>query len=90
MTVFDYKGFERNSRNCEKACLNLHNVLGLGRVKDIKSGMNVSNGCYLMLQSREVTVFTVFELFGLGTFCSNAMTSLSISVYRFHKESTAL
>ena len=48
----------------KKPCLNLPNIWGLGRVKDTKFGMNVSIGSYLMLQSRKVTVFTVFQLFG--------------------------
>ena len=48
----------------KKPCLNLTNIWGLDRVKDTKSGMNVSNGSYLMLQSRKVTVFTIFELLG--------------------------
>ena len=43
------------------------NIWGLGRAKDTKFGMNVSNGSYLMLHSGKVTVFTVFELFDKKT-----------------------
>ena len=41
----------------------MSNILGMGQVKDTKFGMDESNGSYLMLYSRKVTVFTVFELF---------------------------
>ena len=42
----------------------MSNIWGLGRVKDTKFYMNVSNGSYLMLRRWKVAVFTVFELFG--------------------------
>ena len=42
----------------------MSNIWGLGRVKDTKFDMNVSNGSYLMLRRWKVAVFTVFELFG--------------------------
>ena len=48
----------------EKPCLKCVQYLELGRVKDTKFDMNVSNGSYYMVHSWKVAVFTVFELFG--------------------------
>ena len=48
----------------KKSFLKFAQNWGMGRVKDTKFGMNVSNGSYLMLENQKVTVFIVFELFG--------------------------
>ena len=74
----------------KKPCLNLTNIWGLGRVKDTKSGMNVSNGSYLMLQSRKVTVFTVFELLGKNSRGGGKISPITTTQIRIKEHSVAM
>ena len=74
----------------KKPCLNLTNIWGLGQVKDTKSGMNVSNGSYLMLQSRKVTVFTFFELLGKNSRGGGKISPITTTQIRIKEHSVAM